>query len=89
MTDVTKFAEKFNPDPTFLLLADADHSVAEKYGVWQEKSMYGKTYMGVGCVNHLRHRQGRQASANVLEKVKPGRARSGGIELADRERPIT
>ena len=30
----------------FTLLADADHAVAEQYGVWGEKLMYGKTYMG-------------------------------------------
>lgn len=40
-----KFKEKF--DLPFTLLADADHKVAEDYGVWKEKSMYGKTYMGV------------------------------------------
>lgn len=39
-----KFADKF--DLTFPLLADADHAVAEKYGVWQEKSMYGRKFMG-------------------------------------------
>src|SRR5580698_9498235 len=42
---VTKFAEKFDLD--FTLLADADHAVAEAYGVWVEKSMYGRTYLGV------------------------------------------
>ena len=31
----------------FTLLADEDHAVCEKYGVWQEKSMYGRNYMGV------------------------------------------
>jgi peroxiredoxin Q/BCP len=31
---------------TFTLLADADHAVCEAYGVWGEKKMYGKTYMG-------------------------------------------
>src|SRR3954471_5011334 len=31
----------------FTLLADSDHAVAEQYGVWGEKSMYGETYMGV------------------------------------------
>src|SRR5579863_594092 len=42
--DVSKFSEKFHLN--FPLLADADHSVAQKYGVWQEKSMYGKKYFG-------------------------------------------
>ena len=32
---------------TFPLLADEDHQVAEQYGVWQEKSQYGRTYMGI------------------------------------------
>src|SRR5262245_35411818 len=39
-----KFAAKFNL--TFPLLADEDHSVAEKYGVWQKKSLYGRSFMG-------------------------------------------
>src|SRR5258705_13730541 len=38
--DVKKFSKKF--ELNFPLLADADHSICEKYGVWQEKSMYGK-----------------------------------------------
>jgi peroxiredoxin Q/BCP len=40
-----KFKDKF--DLPFTLLADADHKTAEVYGVWGEKSMYGKKYMGV------------------------------------------
>ena len=39
-----KFAKKF--DVTFPLLADEDHAVAEKYGVWQQKSLYGRKFMG-------------------------------------------
>ena len=39
------FADKH--DLPFTLLSDADHKVAEKYGVWVEKSMYGRSYMGV------------------------------------------
>jgi peroxiredoxin Q/BCP len=38
---------------TFPLLADADHAVAEKYGVWQEKSRYGRTYMGIVRTTYL------------------------------------
>lgn len=47
----------------FTLLADADHAVCELYGVWVQKSMYGRTYMGAqratfiidagGCVRHV------------------------------------
>jgi peroxiredoxin Q/BCP len=40
-----KFKEKF--DLPFVLLADIEHKTAEDYGVWKEKSMYGKKYMGV------------------------------------------
>lgn len=46
-----KFAEKYSVN--FPLLADADHAVAEKYGVWQEKSNYGKTYMGIARTTYL------------------------------------
>ena len=40
-----KFIDKF--ELPFTLLSDPDHAVAEKYGVWVEKSMYGKNYMGI------------------------------------------
>ncbi|WP_405081659.1 thioredoxin-dependent thiol peroxidase [Paenibacillus chitinolyticus] len=40
-----KFIDKYSLP--FLLLADEDHAVAEIYGVWKEKSMYGKTFMGI------------------------------------------
>ena len=40
-----KFAEKYKLP--FLLLSDESSDVCEKYGVWQEKSMYGKKYMGI------------------------------------------
>jgi len=39
-----KFASKY--DITFPLLADPEHEVAEKYGVWQQKSLYGRKFMG-------------------------------------------
>jgi thioredoxin-dependent peroxiredoxin len=41
---VKRFADKQSLD--FTLLADADHAVCERYGVWAEKSMYGRKYMG-------------------------------------------
>jgi len=40
-----RFAAKH--DVTFPLLADPEHQVAEKYGVWQEKTRYGRKYMGI------------------------------------------
>jgi peroxiredoxin Q/BCP len=46
-----KFAAKHGL--TFPLLADADHAVAEKYGVWQEKSRYGRKYMGIVRTTYL------------------------------------
>ena len=46
-----KFATKHGL--TFPLLADADHAVAEKYGVWQEKSNYGRKYMGIARTTYL------------------------------------
>jgi peroxiredoxin Q/BCP len=46
-----RFANKFSV--TFPLLADADHAVADKYGVWQKKSRYGRTYMGIARTTYL------------------------------------
>jgi len=46
-----KFARKHGL--TFPLLADADHAVAEKYGVWQEKARYGRKYMGIVRTTYL------------------------------------
>jgi peroxiredoxin Q/BCP len=46
-----KFADKHGL--TFPLLADADHEVAEKYGVWQEKSLYGRKFMGIARTTYL------------------------------------
>jgi peroxiredoxin Q/BCP len=65
--DVTKFGSKFHLN--FPLLADADHAVAEKYGVWQEKSMYGKKYMGVARTTFVIGKDGKLL--HVFEKVKP------------------
>ena len=52
-----KFKQKFSLP--FTLLADADHAVAEQYGVWKEKKNYGKTYMGVERTTFLLGRDGR------------------------------
>jgi peroxiredoxin Q/BCP len=46
-----RFAEKY--DLNFPLLADADHDVAEKYGVWQKKTNYGREYMGLVRTTYL------------------------------------
>jgi peroxiredoxin Q/BCP len=53
----------------FPLLADEDHTVAEAYGVWGERSMYGKTYMGINRSAFLIDEQGKVAEA--WYKVSP------------------
>jgi peroxiredoxin Q/BCP len=65
--DVKKFADKFDLD--FTLLADADHAVAERYGTWVEKSMYGKKYMGVQRATFIIDSEGE--IAQVFPKVSP------------------
>ena len=62
-----KFADKFKL--TFSLLADADHEVAEKYGVWQEKSMYGRKFMGIARTTYLIGVDGKVAQR--WDNVKP------------------
>lgn len=54
-----RFAGKY--DLPFPLLADSDHSVAEKYGVWQKKSRYGRTYMGIVRTTYLIDGEGKVA----------------------------
>ncbi len=63
----TKFREKY--DLPFTLLADEDHEVAEAYGVWTEKSMYGRKYWGNERTTFVIDEEGR--IAHVLPKVKP------------------
>jgi peroxiredoxin Q/BCP len=46
-----RFADKY--DLPFPLLADPDHAVAEKFGVWQKRSLYGRTYMGIARTTYL------------------------------------
>ena len=62
-----KFRAKF--DLPFTLLADSDHATAEAYGVWVEKSMYGKKYMGVERSTFVIRADG--TLAKVMRKVKP------------------
>jgi peroxiredoxin Q/BCP len=62
-----KFREKFQLP--FPLLADVEHAVAEQYGVWREKSMFGKKYWGAARTTFVIDRDGR--IAKVFEKVNP------------------
>jgi peroxiredoxin Q/BCP len=60
---------KRSQDLPFTLLADADHKVAEAFGVWGEKSFMGKKFMGVSRTTFLIDPEG--TVAHVFEKVKP------------------
>ena len=62
-----KFITKF--DLPFPLLADTDKSIVEAYGVWVEKSMYGKKYMGTERTTFVIDRDGKIAA--IFPKVKP------------------
>lgn len=62
-----KFREKYGLP--FTLLADEDHAVAEQYGVWVEKSMYGKTYMGIERSTFVIDAAGNVAK--IMRRVKP------------------
>ena len=64
---VAKFDDKFSL--SFTLLADADHAVADAYGTWAEKSMYGKKYMGTQRATFIIDPEGR--IAKVFPKVSP------------------
>ena len=64
---VAKFDDKYTLG--FTLLADEDHAVCEAYGVWREKSMYGKKYMGAERTTFVIDPEGK--IAEVFRKVKP------------------
>jgi peroxiredoxin Q/BCP len=65
--EIAKFDQKY--DLGFPLLADEDHSVAEAYGVWVEKSMPGRTYMGNERTTFVINPDG--TIKEVFRKVKP------------------
>jgi peroxiredoxin Q/BCP len=65
--EIAKFAGKY--DLGFTLLADPDHEVAEEYGAWGEKSMYGKKYLGVLRSTFIVDPDG--VVARVFPKVQP------------------
>ena len=62
-----RFADKFSLP--FRLLADTDKDIVKAYGVWGEKSMYGRKYMGTHRVTYLVDERGKIAA--VWPKVKP------------------
>jgi thioredoxin-dependent peroxiredoxin len=63
----TRFRQKYGLP--FTLLADPDHRVADRYGVWGERSMYGKTYMGIERSTFVIDSDGNVA--RVMRRVKP------------------
>ena len=70
--DPVKAVKKFHDKQglNFTLLADEDREVVERYGVWVEKSMYGRKYMGAERTTFVVGADGKVAE--VLRKVKPG-----------------
>ena len=64
---LVKFREKYNLP--FMLLSDPDHKVAEAYGAWGEKKMYGKTYEGIIRSHFAIDEEGRLTDFKI--KVRP------------------
>jgi len=62
-----KFSQKYNLN--FLLLADPERKVLEKYDVWQKKSVYGRFFMGILRTSFLIDEKGK--IIKIYEKVKP------------------
>lgn len=62
-----KFAAKYDLPYTFV--PDPDHAIAEAYGVWKEKSMYGRKYMGIERTTFVIDEKGK--IAKIFSKVKP------------------
>jgi peroxiredoxin Q/BCP len=69
--DPVKLVKKFHDKQSlnFTLLADEDHAVCDAYGVWGEKSMYGKTYMGAARATFIIDGEG--VIRHVIPKVSP------------------
>ena len=76
------FKKKYNLP--FILLADTDHEVCKAYGVWKQKSMFGKKYMGIDRTTFVIDGQGR--IARVFEKVS---AAGHADEVAEAVRSLT
>lgn len=62
-----RFTDRF--ELNFPLIADEDHSIAESYGVWVEKNMYGKKYMGIQRATFLIDPKG--VLTQIWAKVRP------------------
>jgi len=75
-----RFKTKFNLP--FTLLSDEDHAVAETYGVWGEKSMMGKTYMGIIRSHFVVDESGKLIDVQV--NIKPEASVAGALEVIGR-----
>lgn len=64
-----KFCDKY--ELPFILLSDADKKVVQKYGVWKEKSMYGRKYMGIERTTFII--DGERVIRKIFAKVKVSR----------------
>lgn len=62
-----KFKDKYNLP--FTLIADTDHAICQAYGVWSQKSMFGKKYMGIDRTTFIIDGDGKVAK--VFENVNP------------------
>lgn len=71
-----KYKTKYNLP--FILLSDPDHAVAEKYGAWGEKSIYGKKYMGIIRSHFVIDEHGKIADIQI--KVSPSDSITRALE---------
>jgi thioredoxin-dependent peroxiredoxin len=67
LADIEKFADKYSLN--FTLLADPDHAIAEKYGVWQKKKVAGRDYLGVARTTFIIGPDG--MILHTFQNVKP------------------
>jgi peroxiredoxin Q/BCP len=74
---LAKFKQK--EELPFILLSDEEHTVAEKFGVWIEKKMYGRTYWGNERSSFLIGADGK--IEKILRKVKPAQHNQQVLEL--------
>ena len=74
---LAKFEEKENLN--FVLLADEDHSVADKYGVWDLKKFMGREYMGIVRTTFIIDKTGRLV--HIMDKFKPKTHHDDVLEL--------
>lgn len=65
---LARFKDKYKLN--FTLLSDPEHRVAEAYGVWVEKSLYGRQYMGIERTTFIVNKEGK--IARIFPKVKVG-----------------